>query len=346
MTQDSDGEAREGSRRVAPAPDMAVATPVLEFPLAPAQNTAFVTPSDKLFVLAHLGVPRLDVETWRVDVLGQVATPLSMDYAELAGLPQTVVTTVFQCAGNPQVPTQAFRVVANAEWRGVLLRELLARAGVAPSCTHVWLYGQDHGSYPGAPYQEHYVKDLPLDYVLLHDVIVATHLNGEPLTAAHGFPARIVAPGFYGTNSVKWLCRIEAADRRANGLFTRELYNDASVDADAPAPVWHIAPESLIVTPGDGAVLSAEDVTIAGWAWAFDEIAAVAVSTDDGATWTPAQVTPRQAGAWQRFTCPWSPARVGPHALLCRATDRQGRAQPLAGARNAVHRIEVTVESA
>lgn len=346
MTRDSDGEAREGSLRVAPAPDMAVATPVLEFPLAPAQNTAFLTPTDKLFVLAHLGVPRLDEATWRVDVGGQVTTPLSLGYAELASMPQTGVTTVFQCAGNPQAPTQALRVVANAEWRGVLLRELLARAGVAPCCTHVWLYGQDHGSYPGTPYQEHYVKDLPLDYVMQHDVLVATHLNGEPLRAAHGFPARIVAPGFYGTNSVKWLCRIEAADRRANGLFTRELYNDASVDADQPAPVWHIAPESLIVTPGDGAALSAEDVTIAGWAWAFDEIVAVAVSVDDGATWTPAEVTPRQASAWQRFTCPWSPMRAGPHALLCRATDRQGRTQPLAGARNAVHRVEVTVESA
>ncbi len=343
--RDTDGEAREGLWRVAPAPEMTVATPVLDFPLGPAQNTAFLTPSDKLFVLAHLGVPSLDQETWRFDIVGQVGTPLTLRYADLAGLPQTSVTTVFQCAGNPQEPARPFRVVANVEWRGVLLRDLLAHAGLAPMCRYLWAYGLDHGSYFGLPRQAHYVKDLPLDYVMQHEVLVATHLNGEPLSMAHGFPARLVAPGFYGTNSVKWLCRIEAADRRADGLFTRELYNDASPGAEASTPVWHIAPESLIVSPADGQSLTTEEVTMVGWAWGYEEIASVAVSTDGGASWSPAEVAPRQSSAWQRFTRRWSPPRPGQHALLCRATDRQGRTQPMDGARNAVHRVEVQVAS-
>jgi DMSO/TMAO reductase YedYZ molybdopterin-dependent catalytic subunit len=116
-------------------------------------------------------------------------------------------------------------LIANVEWRGVLLREILALARVEPSCRYIWAYGLDHGTFYSSPHQEHYVKDLPLDYVMKHDVIVATHLNGEPLSPKHGFPARIVAPGYYGTNSVKWLCRVEAANRRANGHFTRELHN-------------------------------------------------------------------------------------------------------------------------
>ncbi len=118
MSPDAEDDARAGRRRIAPAPEMAVATPVLDFPLTPAQNTAVVTPSDKLFVLAHLGVPRIDLETWQFDIVGQVGTPLTLRYADLAGLPQTSVTTVFQCAGNPQEPARPFRVVANVEWRG------------------------------------------------------------------------------------------------------------------------------------------------------------------------------------------------------------------------------------
>ncbi|MGE0860852.1 MAG: molybdopterin-dependent oxidoreductase [Gammaproteobacteria bacterium] len=343
MTLESDDVEREGRRRVAPAPEMAVTTPVLEFPLGPAQNSAFVTPRDKLFVLAHLGVPRIDQETWRFDIAGQVGTALSFRYADLADLPQTSVTTAFQCAGNPQEPARPFRVAANVEWRGVLLRALLARAGVAPSCRYLWAYGLDHGSYFGMPHQAHYVKDLPLDYVMSHEVIVATHMNGEPLSPAHGFPARIVAPGFYGTNSVKWLCRLEAADRRADGLFTRELYNDASPGAETPAPVWHIAPEALMVSPADGESISTGDKTITGWAWGYAEIVTVAVSTDGGATWGSAELAHRQAGAWQRFSCRWSPTHAGPHVLLCRATDSAGRTQPLEGARNAVHRVAVEV---
>ena len=100
---------------------------------------------------------------------------------------------------------------------------------------------------------------------MTHDVIVATHLNGEPLSPKHGFPARIVAPGYYGTNSVKWLCRIEAADRRANGDFTKELYNDRVPDSGAMKPVWAIEPASVTVSPGADNQLKADREMIFGW---------------------------------------------------------------------------------
>jgi DMSO/TMAO reductase YedYZ molybdopterin-dependent catalytic subunit len=143
-----------------------------------------------------------------------------------------------QCAGNPLEPTKPARTIANVEWRGVLLRDILQRVEVSPTCRYIWAYGQDCGSFYGSPYQEHYVKDLPVDYVMQEDVLVATHLDGEPLPLKHGFPARVVAPGYYGTNSVKWLCRLEAAERRANGYFTNELYNDPAADGVGTKPVW------------------------------------------------------------------------------------------------------------
>lgn len=334
---------REGLRRVAPKPDMAVTAPVLEFPLSPGQLTDFMTPSERLFVLAHLGVPQIQSESWSFELLGHVGSPRSFRYADLAQFTPRTVNTILQCAGNPLDPTKPARLIANVEWRGVLLRELLEQSGVKPSCRFIWAYGLDYGTFFSSPHQEHYVKDLPIDYVMTHDVIVATHLNGEPLSPKHGFPARIVAPGYYGTNSVKWLCRVQAADRRANAYFTRELYNDPVPGSDSTKPVWEIEPESIIVSPGTGSELNTKSVSISGWAWSTTEIASVEVSTDGGGTWAAAVVEPKKNGSWQRFSHQWTTNHAGRFELLSRATGRDGRTQPLDGARNAVHRIAIAV---
>lgn len=343
MTVESTRPERQGLVRVAPKPEMVVTQPVLEFPMTPGQNTAFVTPSEKLFVLAHLGVPRIQRDVWRFDVVGHVGSSISLRYADLERFTPRTVNTAFQCAGNPLEPTKPFRLIANVEWRGVLLREILELAKVQPSCRYIWAYGLDHGTFFSSPHQEHYVKDLPLDYVMMHDVIVATHLNGEPLSEKHGFPARIVAPGYYGTNSVKWLCRIEAADCRADAYFTRELYNDRIPGTETTRPVWEIAPESLIVSPGEGSELNSASLQVSGWAWSVAEITKVEVSTDGGTTWVPADVEVKTNGSWQKFSYHWAPNHAGHYELLSRATDRDGRTQPMDGARNAIHRVTVTV---
>ena len=340
MTGDNE---REGLRRVTPKPELAVQEPVLEFPLSPETNTDFMTPSEKLFVLAHLGVPRIRSDAWSLDIVGLVGSPRSLRYGDLAQFTPKTVATTLQCAGNPLEPTRAMRLIANVEWRGVLLRDILEQAQVARSCRYIWGFGLDYGTFFSSPHQEHYVKDLPMEYVATHDVIVATHLNGELLSPKHGFPARIVAPGYYGTNSVKWLCRIEAADRRANAYFTKELYNDRIPGSDAAKPVWEIEPESLIVSPGKGRELKASAIVISGWAWSTSDITSVELSTDGGKTWAAAEVEPRKGPTWQRFRHRWIPNRAGQYALLSRATDRIGRSQPLDGARNSVHRVDVSV---
>ena len=343
MTREAKTGEREGLRRIAQKPAMSVPDPCFEFPLSPEQNTDFITPSEKLFVLAHLGVPQIQSDAWSFDLVGLIGAPCSLRYADLARFKPTTVNTILQCAGNPLEPTKPTRLIANVEWRGVFLRDILKQAEVASSCRYVWMYGLDHGTFYSSPYQEHYVKDLPIDYVMSRDVIVATHLNGEPLSPKHGFPARIVAPGYYGTNSVKWLCRVEAADRRANGYFTQELYNDRSADSDTTKPVWELAPESIIVSPGKGSELKATDVLISGWAWSTTDIVSVEVSINGGQTWVAAEVAPKKNDSWQRFRYQWTVNHAGHCELLSRATDRDGRTQPIDGARNAMHRVDITV---
>jgi DMSO/TMAO reductase YedYZ molybdopterin-dependent catalytic subunit len=135
---------------------------------------------------------------------------------------------------------------------------------------YVWLGGADYGVFDGESC-EAFVKDLPLERVAA-DVLVAYEMNGAPLRPEHGYPARLVVPGYYGTNSVKWLNRLSLAEKRANGPFTTRWYNDPILNADGrptgrTVPVWSIAPESVIVSPAPDQTLSAgEDVEIWGWA--------------------------------------------------------------------------------
>jgi sulfane dehydrogenase subunit SoxC len=152
---------------------------------------------------------------------------------------------------------------------------------------------------------------------------------------------RLVVPGFYGTNSVKWLWRLALADRRADGLFTTAYYNDRLADGSS-RPVWALAPEAIFTTPAPGDVVSGP-LALRGWAWSDSPVARVEISDDGGASWTGAELAPRRDRSWQAWSCSWTPRRTGPHMLLCRATDAEGAMQPMQGARNAVHGVEVQV---
>jgi sulfane dehydrogenase subunit SoxC len=323
---------------------------VLRMPLEPPGLTERLTPTRDLFVLAHLGMPRVDAGRWALRVDGLVERPLSLGLAQLKALPAREVEAFLQCAGNPATPTVPARLVANARWRGVELARVLEAAGVCADARYLWTYGLDRGEFMGLR-SDPYVKDLPLARVAAGDVLLAYEMNGETLPVEHGFPLRLLVAGFYGTNSVKWLYRIELTDRRAPGPFTTTLYNDTVVDATGEPrrqPVWHVAPESLIVSPApDASVeLTAGGTTldVHGWAWGHEAIAQVDVSSDAGRTWSMASLEPRRDRAWQRFEMHWTPPCAGEFELQCRATDVTGRSQPASGARNAIHSVRVRVE--
>ncbi|MGA8399066.1 MAG: molybdopterin-dependent oxidoreductase [Stellaceae bacterium] len=309
-------------------------------PLAPHQRLDRITPTASCFVLAHMGVPKVDAEHWSLTIDGLVRRKLTLDRAALAALPQTQIESFHQCAGAPLRPDLPMRRVMNVVWNGVLLSELLKRAEVLPEARFLWSYGLDGGSYEGHTV-ESYVKDLPLDRIA-ESVLVATELNGAPLPPEHGFPARLLVPGFYGTNSVKWLKRIRLADRRAEGPFTTALYNDPAEDGGR-RPVWAVMPESALVAPATGAVLKAEETVIWGWAWGKLPIDRVEISTDGGESWRDAELEARHQFSWQRFTLKWRPISPGRATIIARAHDGSGSIQPAAAARNAVHKVEVEI---
>jgi DMSO/TMAO reductase YedYZ molybdopterin-dependent catalytic subunit len=128
----------------------------------------------------------------------------TLSYDKLRSYPKTVVEAVHQCCGNPLEPIVPTRRVANVRWGGVGLATLLEEAGVDPRARYLWSCDLDHGEIAGTPC-DGFVKDLPLERLAVGGVLVAYELNGAPLPAEHGFPARLVVPGYYATNSVKWL---------------------------------------------------------------------------------------------------------------------------------------------
>lgn len=325
--------------RVAPKPPIAIDGPVIRNSIEPRHLEQPVTATDPIFVLAHVAIPDVAVDDWSLEICGLVGQRLELGLDDLLQLPQTTVESIHQCAGNPFEPTLPSRQIANVVWRGVDLRLLLDQAGADASATFVWSYGLDYGEFFGHEVAQ-YVKDLPLSRVGQGDVLIAHSLNDEPLSIEHGFPARLVVPGYYGTNSVKWICRLELADRRPEGLFTTELYNDPAEDGGT-RPVWEIAPQSMFVCPEPEARVDLVAQRIWGRAWSASEIASVDVSFDGGESWQPADVTPRRQRGWQTFSIDWQPPGPGTYRLQCRATDAGGSVQPADGARNSIHSVDV-----
>jgi len=228
-------------------------------------------------------------------------------------------------------------------WGGVDLATLLQTTGIRPEARYLWAYGLDRGAYEGMG-EGNFQKDMPLARLAEGGVLLAYEINGALLSPERGFPLRLIIPGYYGTNDVKWLCRLELADSRAGGVFTTTLYNDP--DDDAPGtkrPVWEAPPESAIVSPPPNVRLPLGPVEIWGWAWAARGVARVEISTDGGESWSAAALEPRSQYSWQRFALPWNPPAQGDFTIAARAIDAAGMVQRMSLARNAVHTVPVTI---
>ncbi len=328
----------------------------LELPLAPVDPAGFqirfapphqlvdrVTPERDLFLIAHLGIARVDVASWRLAIGGLVERPRELSFEEIRRMPKRTVESFHQCPGDPKNHRDAKRLVGNVVWGGVDLAELLANAGIRPDAKYLWAYGLDSGAYEGLG-AGNFQKDMPLARLSEGGVLLAYEINGAPLPPERGYPLRLIIPGYYGTNDVKWLCRLQLADRRAGSVFTTTLYNDP--DDEAPGkirPVWEAPPESAIVSPVPKSVLARAPAEIWGWAWGARGIARVEVSTDGGATWAAATLEPRAQWSWQRFTFDWMPPGSGEFLLQARAVDSGGTVQKPSQARNAVHCVAITV---
>jgi sulfane dehydrogenase subunit SoxC len=322
-----------------------------------------VTPLGLHYLLVHYDIPWVDLRDWRLEVGGAVERPLTLSMDDLRLRPTATEAVTMECAGNgrallePRPVSQPWlrEAVGTGEWTGTPLGLLLAEAGVADDAVEVLFTGADRGVEEGVP--QHYERALPLAEALAEGALLAWGLNGSVLPPQHGFPLRLVVPGWYGMTNVKWLTRITVLTEPFGGYQNRVAYRLRSDDDDPGTPVTRMMPRSLLVPPGvpdfftRRRFLAAGEVTLEGRAWSgLAEIAAVDVSTDDGQTWSQADLdAPVGRHAWRSFSAGWD-AQPGDHVVCCRARDAAGNEQPLTPpwnvggyANNAVHRVAVTV---
>jgi sulfane dehydrogenase subunit SoxC len=306
-----------------------------------------ITPSPDVFGLAHFGVARIKPEDWRLHITGMVERPTVLSLQQILDLPKVETEAFIKCAGLPHDHTIATRNVSNAVWGGARLSDVLTKVGAHANASFIWAYAPDHGSYARFS-ADCYIKDLPLARATAGDVLLAYELNGQPLSAEHGFPLRLLVPGYYGTNSVKWLCRLEVSDKRAIHLFTSELYRDpitlpSGELTSQKTAVWEVPPEALITSPAAHAILPKGRISVAGWSWGSTEIDFVEISIDGGETWHRVRAEARHQMSWQKFSFEWTQAAAGEVTICARAVDRKGNTQPDKDARNAIHKIKVAI---
>jgi DMSO/TMAO reductase YedYZ molybdopterin-dependent catalytic subunit len=298
-----------------------------------------VMPNEHFYIRNHFQAPALDGARWRLEVGGLVRRPLRLGLRDLVNLPALVQTATLECAGNgrafltPPVGGEQWELgaVSTAEWTGVRLAEVLDRAGIKSVAQGLVFRAADRAPAKHSGGASRFERSLTLDEVRESDVLLAYAMNGQPLPIQHGYPLRVIVPGWYGVAAVKWLTEIEVIRHSFSGYFQTEKYvfereRDGNLEQE---PVRQMRVRSLITQPGAGGEVDIGTVAVRGLAWSgVAPIDRVEVSVN-GRAWQPARLLGQPTtSSWQRWELLTQVSRAGRIALRSRATDRAGRTQP------------------
>ena len=304
----------------------------------------WITPIERFYVRSHHYNPTVSLDEWKLTIGGEVEKPLTLNMADLKKLPRVELVAVMECAGNgrslyePPVPgvQWVYGSVGNGRWAGVRLADVLAKAGVKPSALHLLMDGADVpvGTQPD------FQRTIPVKKALHRDTILAYEMNGEPLPVSHGFPLRMIVPGWAGDSWVKWLTDIKLLDKEFDGFWMKTAYRHpdhpvvpgVAVDPAKMYPVESINIKSVIASPLDKSqVTPGSPVRIHGVAWSNETpVASVEVSVDRGRTWQKTKLNAEQAKyGWRLFEYTWTPQRAGYYVVMARAFDTAGKTQPM-----------------
>jgi sulfane dehydrogenase subunit SoxC len=322
-----------------------------------------ITPPGLHYLLIHYDIPAVDPDTYQLEITGAVERPITLSLDAIRARTRVEEPITFECAGNgrallePRPLSQPWltEAVGTAKWGGAALAPLLDEAGPSDKAVEVLFTALDSGIEGGVA--QAYERSMPIAEV--EGAILAYEMNGAPLPPQHGFPLRLMVPGWYGMQNVKWLFRITVLEEPFDGFQNAVGYRMYEADGTAGEPVTRMLPRSLMVPPGVPEFMTRErhlapgPVTLEGQAWSgHGPIERVEVSTDGGTSFDVAVLGPPLGPhAWRRWSFEWD-ATEGEHVLCSRATDAAGNAQPLdppwnlkGYANNAVERIRVVVTS-
>jgi len=323
-----------------------------------------ITPTGLHYLLVHYDIPAVDTAMFRLQLGGNVERELSFTLDEIRARPAAELAVTLECAGNgralleprPMSQPWLLEAVGTARWRGTPLRALLKEAGIRDGSVEIAFAGLDRGVENEE--EQRYERSLSIFEAMRADVLLAYEMNGEPLPPQHGFPLRLLVPGWYGMASVKWLTEITVLERPFRGFQQAYAYRLRQEEDEEGAALARMVPRALMAPPGipefhsRRRIVDAGPCLLEGRAWSgFGAIDAVEVSTDGGKTWTAAELEydVDSPWAWSAWRVEWE-AEPGEYELCCRARDEAGNVQPVEAewnlggyANNAVQRVPVTV---
>lgn len=273
------------------------------------------TPVEEFYVRSHNPVPK-DLGNLALHIEGEVQKPQALVTADLTRLPVQRLAAVLECAGNGTGP---YQLASNALWEGWALEDVLKLAGTQAGAAYLHLEGRDG-----------FVRSVPRSRAL-QDALLVTRMNQQPLTPNHGGPWRVVFPGYYGMDSVKWIERITVSDTPLKPVTDDYLAQKKTASgAVETLPLPGIQMKSVFIYPAVGAVLRTGRVDARGLAWSNGEkIMAVEVSPDGGKTWQLAKLDPAKSKySWAAWQVPLDLNDRGLIELACKAIDSRGNPQP------------------
>ncbi len=295
------------------------------------QLDSWITPNDQFFAVKHYNLPELTEQDWSLEVSGLVTTPAKLTLEDLKARERSEVTFTIECSGNTGLPFLNGGV-GNATWAGTPLAPILEEAGVLEKGVEVVFWGADAGerTWREMKITEQFARSMSVSDAMNPDNLLVYEMNGEALPPLHGFPLRLIAPGWYGIANVKWLTRIEVMDTRYQGWLMAQDYVTIRETEHDGETVWtftSVSHDRLKSAPAK-VINGPAGYSIMGAAWGAP-IASVDVRIDDG-PWQPAQLT-EGAGeefAWTFWTYAWDAPASGDHTIASRATAVDGDIQP------------------
>jgi DMSO/TMAO reductase YedYZ molybdopterin-dependent catalytic subunit len=320
-----------------------------------------LTPTGLHYLVAHWDIPVIDAASWRLGLGGHVRKPLEITIEAMRARARQTTRATLECAGNGRgwlnprpVSLPWFgEATSTADWTGTPLRDLLEDAGLEPDAVEVVFRGADRGIQ--GDQDQTYARSLAVADAMRPEVLLAYEMNGRPLEPQHGFPLRLIVPGWYGMASVKWLTSIEVVRARFEGFQQAVAYRYQRDAEDPGKPVQRIRVRALLIPPGIPDFFSRRrfvergPITLYGRTWSGNgPVERVEVAVDG--EWVEATLEPPVGPfAWRGWFLKWD-ATPGEHELACRATDAAGDVQPLEPhwnyqgmGNNVVQRVLVTV---
>jgi sulfite oxidase len=315
-------------------------------------DKSLYTPNDVFFIRSHMGPPpSIDMQAWRLTIDGLVERPLTLTLDDIKRFPKHELPAIVQCSGNgrwyygeayPTVSHPAgaqWRMsgVGNARWGGARVRDVLAKAGIKAGAHYSTNFGLDNPILPATP---KFMRGIELEKLLDDDTILAYEMNGTTLPYYHGYPLRLIVPGWAADHSVKWITNMSLTPQLTNAFWTSNAYRypntlpapGEAVAATAEHPVTAFNVKSIITSPQVGTIArAAQPLMVSGFAWSGNGAYAtrVEVSFDGGQTWRDATLGESLGKfSWRRFSAVLPRPRAGTVVLMARAHDNLGAVQP------------------